>query len=97
MGNTDLTLDRIKITPQLIKRIEELQSPPCNNLEEINYGLACLIEKLTNLNVIIVRFYLVDPDIIEAKECMEALADIQYLKERLAELAAPQHIEQTTI
>lgn len=89
MENQKVNLEKIKLTPELVECIKELQAGSLPNYKLENCWLNQLIEGLTNLNDKIVKYYLSDPLLFNPVDVLESLTDIQIIKDTLLKLAAP--------
>ncbi len=97
MKNEELKLSYIKLTPELITTINQLQTggtdhfsePPTEDLFD-NCSLNDRLNELTKLTDKLISIQIDHDDILNEHDCMQHLGDINYLKVILSSLAAPQ-------
>ncbi len=98
MEKQELKLGSIQLSQEMIDCIKNLQEPgPFTDTRENNYWLNNLIERLSSINGIIVKFYLADSTVIKPEICMETLTDIEIIKKTLLTFAVPEPEKQPII
>lgn len=103
MENQNLTIDKIRITPELIVTINGLQtggtdhfSSPIEDKYFNNCTLKDVLNEITDINDFIIEIFIDDPKKFEDGQFRSFLISLNYLKRIIKGLAAPEPVKQTT-
>ena len=97
MKNEEIKLYHIKLTPDIINTINQLQTGGTSFWDHApdeemfnNNGLNDRLNELTRLTDLLISIHIDHDDALNEHDCMQHLADINYMKVILSSLAAPQ-------
>lgn len=104
MEKQDLNLDYIKLTPELIETVNELQTGGTIGLSKgtddsyfNNSSLKNRIDEITELSDFLVYVYSDSPELFNVDQFSKFLINLRYFKTILNGLAAPEPVKQPTI